>query len=348
MDRNQELFLLVVKEQSFTKAAALAYMSQQAVSEHIRNLEEQYGVKLFIRKPRLKLTEEGEILHQALLQIHNKEEDVKFRFEQLSKGVTGNIELGINSSRSSYLIPNFFPAYNKLFPHVSLSIYSDDTVRMIERLRHGDLDIVIGVNAAYYPMLDYIHLIDDSVFYVASQYFLKTRTCASEDDIYRWTNDVVPPDVIEAAPVAMNTTLSTIAKMISAFMDEVHVSPEIALRTSNYNTQLKLCCSHQVGMFLPTGMIPFVIEYNAACNEKDKKLLVMKLPAEQSKLKLRIDCILQGGSLTPKNVKNEDRLSSLPAFKASFIKMLRQTCKTYKRFVEGYLSEERNISGHSA
>ena len=42
----------VVKEGSFTKAAAAAYMSQQAVSEHIRNLEERYGVSpLLVRPP---------------------------------------------------------------------------------------------------------------------------------------------------------------------------------------------------------------------------------------------------------------------------------------------------------
>jgi len=111
MDRNQELFLRVVREGSFTKAAAAEYMSQQAVSEHIHNLEEQYGVRLFSRKPRLALTEEGEVLRQALLQISNKERDVKSRFEQISEGVVGNINLGMNSSRSTYLIPSFFAAY---------------------------------------------------------------------------------------------------------------------------------------------------------------------------------------------------------------------------------------------
>ena len=126
--------------------------------EHIRNLEERYSVRLFTRKPRLALTEEGEILRQALLQISNKEQDVKLRFEQLSKGVAGNINLGINSSRSSWLIPCFYTAYRRKFPHVSLSIYSDDTVRLTEQLRHGDLDIMFGVNAAFDQSLDYLHL----------------------------------------------------------------------------------------------------------------------------------------------------------------------------------------------
>jgi len=338
MDRNQELFLLVVKEQSFTKAAATAYMSQQAVSEHIRNLEEQYGVRLFTRKPRLALTEEGEILHQALLQIHNKEKDVKFRFEQLSKGVTGNIELGINSSRSNYLIPSFFPDYKKKFPHVSLSIYSDDTVRMIDRLKHGDLDMMMGVNAAYHPSLDYIHLIDDGVFFVASRYFLERRARAHETDIRRWQIESVPASVIATVPVAMNTNFSTIAMMISRFMDEARIAPEITLRTSNYNTQLKLCCSHQVGVFLPTGMIPFVIEHNSQTTSPMDKLCVMKLPADQAKLKLRVDCVLPGGSLAPENAQNEDPLLALPAFKATFIRMLRQSCQAYTLFVERFFS----------
>ena len=327
----------VVKEGSFTKAAAAAYMSQQAVSEHIRNLEERYGVRLFTRKPRLALTEEGEILRQALLQISNKEQDVKLRFEQLSKGVAGNINLGINSSRSSWLIPCFYTAYRSKFPHVSLSIYSDDTVRLTEQLRHGDLDIMFGVNAAFDESLDYLHLTDDSIYFVASRLFLKKRAGASDADIDDWTEGCVPAAVIERVPVSMNTVQSTLAKVVSHFFDEAHIAPELALRTSNLNTHINLCASHQVGAFLPTGIIPAVIERVKSTTSSDERLCVLRLPTDQAQLKLRIDCVLPGGSLAG----GDDPLSALPAFKSTFITMLRQTCQSYTRLVDRWLPARR-------
>ena len=56
MTTNQQMFLLAAEELSFTRAAARAYVSQQCLSDHIRRMEESYGVRLFDRSPRLRLT----------------------------------------------------------------------------------------------------------------------------------------------------------------------------------------------------------------------------------------------------------------------------------------------------
>ena len=336
MDRSQELFLSVIREGSFTKAAAAEYMSQQAVSEHIRNLEEHYGVRLFTRKPKLALTEEGEILRQALLQIRNKEQDVRLRFEQLSRGVVGNINLGMNSSRSTYLIPQFFTAYKQKFPHVSLSIYSDDTVHMIEKLKHGTLDIMFGISAAFVPDLDYLHLIDDTIYFVATRRFLRERAGADDDSLAVWTAEAVPAEVVGAVPVTMNTKQSTLSGLVTCFLDENRLAPEVALRTSNFHTHLEMCRAHQVGAFLPTCMIPTVIALNQACPPQER-MLVMKLPFDQNRLRLRVDCVLPGGSLAG----GDDPLSALPLFKATFIRMLRQTCLSCRKQADQFLAGQQ-------
>jgi DNA-binding transcriptional LysR family regulator len=268
------------------------------------------------------------------LQISNKERDVKLRFEQLSKGVIGNINLGMNSSRSTYLIPAFFAAYKKKFPHVSLSIYSDDTVHMIERLKHGTLDIMFGVSAAFVPTLDYLHLTDDCIFFIASRRLLRTRAGAGEDDISAWMSDAVPAEVVAKVPVTMNTKQSTLAALVTRFLAEAYIAPEVALRTSNFHTHLELCRTHQVAAFLPTCMIPTVVGFNALFSNPDEKLCVMRLPTDQSKVSLRIDCVLPGGSLAPRG----DPLDALPAFKSTFIRMLRQTCQACKTAVDQYLA----------
>lgn len=69
MTVNQQMFLCAVEEMNFTKAAKRAYVTQQCLSDHIRRLEESYGVKLFHRTPKLALTQAGELLYQALCQI---------------------------------------------------------------------------------------------------------------------------------------------------------------------------------------------------------------------------------------------------------------------------------------
>ena len=61
MDTSQKMFLLAVEEMNFTKAAHRAYVTQQCLSEHIRNLEKTLGTQLFFRTPRLQLTPSGKV-----------------------------------------------------------------------------------------------------------------------------------------------------------------------------------------------------------------------------------------------------------------------------------------------
>ena len=48
-----EYFLITVEEMNFTRAAGRLYISQQALSSHISRLEEEYGIRLFERRPAL-------------------------------------------------------------------------------------------------------------------------------------------------------------------------------------------------------------------------------------------------------------------------------------------------------
>lgn len=70
--------LEVYKQGSITKAAAALNLTQPAVSQHIRYLEDEYKVKLFLRGDReLKITEDGEILVKYAKRINALEQNLK-------------------------------------------------------------------------------------------------------------------------------------------------------------------------------------------------------------------------------------------------------------------------------
>ena len=67
MNISMQYFLVVAEELSISRAAERLYVSQQCVSSHIKKLEQQYCVELFVRKPAFCLTEEGKALQRSLL-----------------------------------------------------------------------------------------------------------------------------------------------------------------------------------------------------------------------------------------------------------------------------------------
>ena len=74
MDFRMETFLCVCEYMNFTRAAEKLGLSQPAVSQHIKYLENEYETELFTRdKKKLKLTASGEILRNALLTMRNDE-----------------------------------------------------------------------------------------------------------------------------------------------------------------------------------------------------------------------------------------------------------------------------------
>lgn len=60
-----EYFLTLAEEKNITHAAKRLYVSQQCLSAYLKELEEEYGVQLFYRKPQFMLTPAGETFYRA-------------------------------------------------------------------------------------------------------------------------------------------------------------------------------------------------------------------------------------------------------------------------------------------
>ena len=78
MNIGMEYFLLVAQEQSISRAAERAMVSQQDMSNHIRRLEKQYG-RLFDRRPKFALTPAGKAVLDTYLQVRLLEQSLEER-----------------------------------------------------------------------------------------------------------------------------------------------------------------------------------------------------------------------------------------------------------------------------
>ena len=81
-----EVFLVVAREMSITKAANELHITQQCASDHIKRLEKEYNVVLFERRPKFRLTQAGEIMLHNLLNIQIMETSMSRSLAGIARG----------------------------------------------------------------------------------------------------------------------------------------------------------------------------------------------------------------------------------------------------------------------
>lgn len=147
MDINYELykmFFKVAKAGSFTKVAEDNFISQSAVTQAMKKLENQLGGTLFIRsKQGVTLTPEGRTLFEFIndsLETLNSAENLFSKYQNLEKG-----ELRINCGNTLVEIALMKPLlrFTKDFPNVQISVGNDKSIDSISMIANGKLDLSV-------------------------------------------------------------------------------------------------------------------------------------------------------------------------------------------------------------
>lgn len=100
-----KVFITVVEQSHFSRAAEMLNLSQPGVSLHIRNLENELGTKLIHRSPKhVKMTEDGEILYVRAKQILSLYEEVKQEINERRNVVTGTLKVGASFTKGKHTI----------------------------------------------------------------------------------------------------------------------------------------------------------------------------------------------------------------------------------------------------
>jgi len=145
MEVNQlRYFVAVAKTGSFSKAAAMCYVSQPALSEQIQKLEHEVGKPLFNRNRRKIIpTTAGRLLIERANRILNEVEEAKQEV-QASDGITnGKISIGVLPTIAPYFLPHVFAQFTQQCPETEVMVHEDMTARLLQMTDAGELDVGI-------------------------------------------------------------------------------------------------------------------------------------------------------------------------------------------------------------
>ncbi|WP_151835176.1 CysB family HTH-type transcriptional regulator [Acinetobacter ursingii] len=134
---------------NLTEASAALYTSQSGVSKHIKDLEDELGVQLFIRKGKrlLGLTEPGQSLLGIVERMLVDAENIKRLADDFNKVDEGTLTIATTHTQARYVLSPIVNQFKKLFPKVHLVLQQASPTEISEMLLQGEADIGIATES---------------------------------------------------------------------------------------------------------------------------------------------------------------------------------------------------------
>jgi DNA-binding transcriptional LysR family regulator len=141
-----DLFCKIADLKSFSRAAESLSLTQPTASGHIKNLEEEFGVRLFDRLGReVTLTEAGKILYDFAQQIIALRQEAVDAMTEYAGAHRGALHIGASSIPGDYLLPRVLGQFKKAYPNVHLCLKIEDSGVISQQVLDGGVDLgVVG------------------------------------------------------------------------------------------------------------------------------------------------------------------------------------------------------------
>lgn len=256
-----DYFILVAKEKSVTRAASKAYISQQAMSKYLKNLESRCGTKLCNRSPEFSLTPAGETMLYRAQQIQQLVNSLNSELSSVINNNVGHVRIGISLGRSVGTLPPVLGEFWRRYPNVSVEAVTTVTSEMFEKLLQGKLDLVVGMDVGIMPQVEQTILSKESIYLAISDNMLKQYfpndypNCKAQFqndiDLHRFTH----------VPFANNLQTTQINTLVNNYLRDNNV--KLNFRLSTYSNELNLLMCDSTASFCMGFMLPYVYEYNA-------------------------------------------------------------------------------------
>jgi DNA-binding transcriptional LysR family regulator len=162
--RHLHYFIAVAEELHFSRAAERLHISQPPLSQQIRDLEEELGVKLFERtKRQVHLTEAGNVfLERSYLVLAQLEQAIEAT-QRIGRGEVGRLAIGFVDSAMYTVLPEILRSFREQFPAVELRLHELTTAQQIQALYDKQIDVGIVRSAISEPGLSVECLLSESL-----------------------------------------------------------------------------------------------------------------------------------------------------------------------------------------
>lgn len=168
--RHIQYFLAVAEHHSFTRAAAALHVSQPALSQQVKLLEESLGAQLFDRSGRTTcLTDAGEVYLQYARRASQELREARRAIHDVSDLSRGSLRVAVTPTFTTYLVGPLVEAFHARYPRITLNVQEISQERMEDLLLAGELDVGIAFDEIRSPDIESLPLLIETLALVVSR-----------------------------------------------------------------------------------------------------------------------------------------------------------------------------------
>lgn len=238
--RQVRYFLAVAEHQSFTRAADALHVSQPALSQQVRLMEESLGVQLFDRSGRTtRLTDSGEVYLQYVRRASQEFREAKRAIHDVNDLSRGALRVAVTPTFTTYLVGPLVEAFHSRYPNIFLSVREISQEHMEELLLSDEVDVGIAFAGAPKPDIDTDPLLVETLALVVST----GHPLASETSIGL--------RALSAESLALLSAEFATREQIDRFCRQHDIHPKVQIEANSISAVIEIVRRTRLSTLLP-------------------------------------------------------------------------------------------------
>lgn len=241
--RHINYFLAVAEYRSFTRAATSLYVSQPALSQQIKQLEEQLGCQLFDRSGRsVRLTDAGEMYARYARNALQDLQEGKRAINDVKNLSSGELRIAITPTFTTYLIGPLIKVFHKRYPKVTLSMKEMSQEQMEQRLLDDEFDVGIAFENVHSADIESQTLLVETLALVVR----KDHPLAQES--------VVNLQILNQQSMVLLSNEFATREQIERYCRQHQVQPKVLMEANSLSAVIEIVRNTQLATLLPSNI----------------------------------------------------------------------------------------------
>jgi DNA-binding transcriptional LysR family regulator len=212
-DFRLQVFYTVARRLNFTKAAAELFITQPAVTKHIRELETHFKTSLFERSGNKKiiLTPAGKTLLTHVERVFDIYRELEYDMNLLEQQYNGVLQIGASTTVAQYVIPPILANFHKKFKDVEVHLITANTEDIEQSLLNKEIQLGIVEGFARNPQIKYEEFLQDELVLVSS----------NNNTLFK--KDIIKPEELKNYPLLLREPGSGTLDVIAHALKSHHI-----------------------------------------------------------------------------------------------------------------------------